>query len=268
MIDIDDLKARNNIVDVISGQITLKKAGKNYQACCPFHTEKTPSFTVDEAKQFYHCFGCGAHGDVVSFVQEYFNVDFVDAAKILGGEHKDEDLIKYSASQRQPKIRLPLNQQPHDQDEIFKFITEKCEEMHGTYFYGDYQAVRLTDINKNVVSCVLIRGNGFENKYFKKEFLYGSCVVFGEITDGEDVFLCETFQQALSMRLITEKAVICFFEPLNLSFITQDLKRKTNSIIVIAISEETISQADSLNLINCYMKYYNENYKVDFKCMN
>ncbi|MGD9255381.1 MAG: CHC2 zinc finger domain-containing protein, partial [Chromatiales bacterium] len=59
---IDQLLSRIDIVDVIEKRVPLKKAGKEYQACCPFHTEKTPSFTVSQQKQFYHCFGCGAHG--------------------------------------------------------------------------------------------------------------------------------------------------------------------------------------------------------------
>lgn len=80
---IDDLIARNDIVDIVDSRVKLKKAGRNYQACCPFHNEKTPSFTVSPDKQFYHCFGCGAHGNVISFVMEYDRLDFVDAVEEL-----------------------------------------------------------------------------------------------------------------------------------------------------------------------------------------
>ncbi|MGQ7110094.1 CHC2 zinc finger domain-containing protein, partial [Escherichia sp. TWPC-MK] len=59
---INDLLARTDIVDLIDARVKLKKQGKNFHACCPFHNEKTPSFTVNGEKQFYHCFGCGAHG--------------------------------------------------------------------------------------------------------------------------------------------------------------------------------------------------------------
>ncbi len=65
---IDELLARTNIVDIINSRVKLKKAGQNYQACCPFHNEKTPSFSVSPKKQFYHCFGCGAHGNVITFI--------------------------------------------------------------------------------------------------------------------------------------------------------------------------------------------------------
>lgn len=80
---IDDLINRSDIVEVIDTRVPLKKAGREYQACCPFHNEKTPSFTVSPNKQFYHCFGCGAHGTAVSFLMEYENLDFIEALKEL-----------------------------------------------------------------------------------------------------------------------------------------------------------------------------------------
>ncbi|TMP46526.1 DNA primase [Pseudoalteromonas citrea] len=80
---IDDLLARTDIVDLIDARIGLKKAGKDYQACCPFHNEKSPSFTVARDKQFYHCFGCGANGNAISFIMEYDKLEFVDAIEEL-----------------------------------------------------------------------------------------------------------------------------------------------------------------------------------------
>ncbi|OHE62443.1 MAG: DNA primase [Thiobacillus sp. GWE1_62_9] len=80
---IDTLLARVDIVDVIDRRVPLKKAGQNYQACCPFHSEKTPSFTVSPTKQFYHCFGCGAHGSALGFLMEYEHMSFPDAVGAL-----------------------------------------------------------------------------------------------------------------------------------------------------------------------------------------
>ena len=262
MIDIDNLKARLNIIDVIESLVPLKKAGKNYQACCPFHDEKSPSFTVSESKQFYHCFGCGAHGDAIGFIQEYYNIEFLDAAKMLGGESEDEQLIKAKPA-HQAKIRLPLDKEPHSKDEINGFLTNKCELMNGHYLYNEYAAIKLTDINLNLISCALIRGTGFDNKYFKKEFLHGSCVIMGEIIEGHDVFLCENYQQTLQTRQLTNKTCICYFEPNNLYFIYDDLKRKTTSVAVVANSDESLIQADKLNLLNCYFKQYNNDNRVD-----
>ena len=72
-----------DIVDVIGSRIELKKAGKNWSACCPFHQEKTPSFTVSEQKQFFICFGCGAGGDVAKFLMDYERLNFVEAIESL-----------------------------------------------------------------------------------------------------------------------------------------------------------------------------------------
>jgi len=80
---IQDLLNRLDIVDVIERYVPLKKAGANYVACCPFHTEKSPSFTVSQTKQFYHCFGCGAHGTAIGFVMEHTGMGFVEAVEDL-----------------------------------------------------------------------------------------------------------------------------------------------------------------------------------------
>lgn len=80
---IQDLLNRIDIVDVIERHVPLKKAGTNYSACCPFHSEKTPSFTVSPTKQFYHCFGCGAHGSAVGFMMEYGGMNFIEAVSDL-----------------------------------------------------------------------------------------------------------------------------------------------------------------------------------------
>lgn len=80
---IDDLLMRIDIIDVIDAFVPLKKAGKNHQACCPFHNEKTPSFTVSQEKQFYHCFGCGANGTAISFLMEHGGMSFPEAVEDL-----------------------------------------------------------------------------------------------------------------------------------------------------------------------------------------
>jgi len=82
---IDDLLDRSDIVDIVSSRIDLKKAGKSYKACCPFHDEKTPSFNVAQDKQFYHCFGCGAGGNALGFVMAFDRVDFLTAVEMMAG---------------------------------------------------------------------------------------------------------------------------------------------------------------------------------------
>ena len=80
---IDELLTRIDIVDVIDPRVPLKKAGREYKACCPFHGEKTPSFTVSQVKQFYHCFGCGQHGTAITFLMDYEHMEFVEAVEEL-----------------------------------------------------------------------------------------------------------------------------------------------------------------------------------------
>ena len=80
---VDELLARIDIVDVIDSRVPLRRAGKDYKACCPFHEEKTPSFTVSQDKQFYHCFGCGVHGSAIGFLMEYERLSFPEAVEEL-----------------------------------------------------------------------------------------------------------------------------------------------------------------------------------------
>jgi DNA primase len=80
---LDELVSRSDIVEIINARVPLKKAGREYKACCPFHNEKSPSFSVSADKQFYHCFGCGAHGTVIGFLMQYEKMEFLDAVADL-----------------------------------------------------------------------------------------------------------------------------------------------------------------------------------------
>jgi len=84
---INDLLARTDIVDLIDARVKLKKQGKNYHACCPFHNEKTPSFTVSGEKQFYYCFGCGAKGNAIDFLMNHDRLEFVESVEELATQH-------------------------------------------------------------------------------------------------------------------------------------------------------------------------------------
>ena len=81
---ISELKARNDIEEVISSYVNVKRRGRNLVGLCPFHSEKTPSFTVYPDSQSFYCFGCGAGGDVVTFVKKIENLDYIEAVKSLG----------------------------------------------------------------------------------------------------------------------------------------------------------------------------------------
>jgi DNA primase len=98
---LDDLVARSDIVDVIGARVPLKKAGREYKACCPFHNEKSPSFWVSPDKQFYHCFGCGAHGTVIGFLMQYEKLEFLDAVADLA-QRAGLELPREAQPQRDP----------------------------------------------------------------------------------------------------------------------------------------------------------------------
>ncbi|CAM8391911.1 DNA primase [Candidatus Methylopumilus universalis] len=106
---IQELLNRVDVIDVIDKSVPLKKAGSNYVACCPFHQEKSPSFTVSPSKQFYHCFGCGAHGSALSFLIEYQGMSFVDAVEDLAksvGLTVPQDSQKISPEVKEKNLAL------------------------------------------------------------------------------------------------------------------------------------------------------------------
>ena len=107
---IDDLISRVDIVEVIDQYVPLKKGGRDFKACCPFHNEKTPSFTVSQAKQFYHCFGCQAHGTAIGFLIDYAHMDFVEAVEALaqrvGVEIPREASAEHSRDRLAPQYEL------------------------------------------------------------------------------------------------------------------------------------------------------------------
>ena len=105
---IDDLLTRVDIVDVIDPRVPLKKAGKNLTACCPFHNEKSPSFTVSPDKQFYHCFGCGAHGTAIGFLMEYDQMSFPESIQELA------DLVGMTVPTTQALSNTPAKQNLYD----------------------------------------------------------------------------------------------------------------------------------------------------------
>lgn len=104
---IEEVRQRNDIVDVISTYVKLKKTGSNYMGLCPFHNEKSPSFSVSGTKQMYHCFGCGVGGNVITFVMEYENYNFVEAVKALADRCGMQlpEMTQSSEARKQADIR-------------------------------------------------------------------------------------------------------------------------------------------------------------------
>ena len=145
---IEEVRARNDIVDVISGYVTLKKKGANHWGCCPFHNEKTPSFAVSQNKQMFHCFGCGVSGNVYTFVMKYENYSFPEAVKLLADkvgvnlpevEYNEEQ--KRRANHRQRLLDLCK--------EAAKYFYFQLRSPHGQVGMAYLEKRRLTEETRN-----------------------------------------------------------------------------------------------------------------------
>ena len=143
----DELRQRLSVVDVVSRRVPLVKRGQNYWGCCPFHNEKTPSFSVNEDKGFYHCFGCGEHGDIISFVMKSENMDFKSAITELAN----------MAGIKMPDFKQKSQQQLQDEENYIK-ITDATAKI--------YQDLLYQDIGKHALEY--IKNRGFSDEMIKK----------------------------------------------------------------------------------------------------
>lgn len=114
---IDDLLDRADIVEVIDRRVSLKKSGRNYMACCPFHDEKSPSFSVNQEKQFYYCFGCGAGGNAIGFLMDYERLDFPRAVEVLAD----------AAGLEVPREATVFHQEPQQKRNIYTILEKAAD---------------------------------------------------------------------------------------------------------------------------------------------
>ena len=180
---INDLPNRVDIVGLINKRVALKKAGKDYKACCPFHEEKTPSFTVVPTKQIYHCFGCGESGGIIDFVMKYDHLAFVEAIETVAGESG---------------ISVIYDQTTKPVDMRFKRYNKLMEELSS--FYQDQ--LKKSAAKKKVVDYAKKRGiSGSIAKRFELGFAPpGWTNLFDSYKNSE-----ESIQDLLSMGMIVPK---------------------------------------------------------------
>ena len=132
---IDDLLSRIDIVDVIDARVPLKKAGKDYKACCPFHEEKTPSFTVSQDKQFYHCFGCGVNGSAIKFLMDYEHMSFPEAVKDLAQRAGVSVPHDSQYSDDKPDVTAPLLDVLGQADRFYRRMLREHSQAHEAIDY-------------------------------------------------------------------------------------------------------------------------------------
>ncbi|ARN74290.1 DNA primase [Oceanicoccus sagamiensis] len=131
---IDDLLDRLDIVEVIDRRVSLKKSGRNFTACCPFHEEKTPSFSVNQEKQFYYCFGCGAGGNALGFIMDYERMDFPRAVEVLAD----------TAGLEVPREASAFQEEPQQKKNIYTML-EKCADFYREQLKRNPQKQRAVD---------------------------------------------------------------------------------------------------------------------------
>ncbi len=145
----DELRTRLSIVDVVGRRVPLTKKGQNYWGCCPFHNEKTPSFSVNEEKGFYHCFGCGEHGDIISFTMKTGNLEFRDAIKELA------DLAGLKMPDYKPKPAAQIKR-----EESYLEISQKAAQMYAQRLFTDEGKVALDYIRRRGFTDEMIQKYG------------------------------------------------------------------------------------------------------------
>ena len=180
---INDLPNRVDIVGLINKRLALKKAGKDYKACCPFHEEKTPSFTVVPTKEIYHCFGCGESGGIIDFVMKYDHLSFVEAIETVAGESG---------------ISVIYDQTAKPVDKRFERYNQIMTELNNFY----QKQLKSSSTKNKVVSYAKKRGiSGAIAKRFELGFAPpGWTNLFDQYTDKED-----SIKDLLSMGMIVQK---------------------------------------------------------------
>lgn len=212
----DELRAKISIVDVVGAKVKLVRKGREYQACCPFHNEKTPSFTVNEAKGFYHCFGCGAHGDIIKFEMDANGLTFIEAVEKLAHkvgmqlpklnpESKEQaekrasayDIMEMAAKFFEKNLRLPVGRSGLDylyargfDDEIIrKFRLGFAPNNNG--LKAQLSASGVTDAEMSELGLLTIPENNRPHDFFRNRVMIpimdkrGKVIAFGgRVMDG------------------------------------------------------------------------------------
>ncbi|MEY2801008.1 MAG: putative primase protein DnaG, partial [Pseudomonadota bacterium] len=133
---LQELLARADVVEIVGRYVQLKKTGANFSGLCPFHSEKSPSFTVSPTKQFYHCFGCGKHGNAIGFLMEHAGMGFVEAVKDLAGQFG----MQVPEDDRSPQDRALAAQQREKQATLTD-VLEKAGEAFRTHLKSSPRAL-------------------------------------------------------------------------------------------------------------------------------
>ena len=257
MSNLADIKHQHNIVDVIGQYLPLKKSGHNYFACCPFHGEKTPSFTVDEDKQFYHCFGCGAHGDVIKFLREYSGLEFVEACEALGAEAEVMPSAKVKANIKRAKNAPPISLPPDDFRD-----PEQCAELMAISSYTGVKPIPYYENNGDKWVKIIDWNGVVINMFDGFDFLAGG-ISYGAFTpikakESKNFMLCVDTKDAIDISAKYKVNVLICYTAHNMKYVYNAGKNKAKLLPVIR------SQDDDYLCFECeWLRYENGELKKE-----
>lgn len=252
---IDELKTRVNIVDVIGREVSLKKAGSSYKGLCPFHSEKTPSFNVNEERQFYHCFGCGEKGDVIHFVERYYNLSFVESVEKLCEDYG---------------IRMPEQKRGHRTDynnyyEINRkaarfFFRKLTEGPNPGYAYLRKRGLKDNTIGKFGLGYAPDSWNALMNHLEKEGVTTQDMLKLGLIQQGRKGYYDKFRNRVIFPIINTAGKVIGFggralgdVQPKYLNSSESDIFLKKNNLYALNITKKDISSENQVLMVEGYM---------------
>ncbi|MGN0703730.1 MAG: DNA primase [Lentihominibacter sp.] len=251
---VDEIKSRCNIVDVIGRVVPLKKSGSNFKGVCPFHNEKTPSFVVSETKQIFTCFGCGATGDVIAFVERYYNLEFRDAVEMLAREY-GISLEGAFRSSRDKEELYEINRQAARF--FYKAMREKSNK---GYTYMKNRGISEETMNKFGIGYA---DDGWTSLY---DFLRAAGVAekkmleLGLISKSKDRCF-DKFRDRVIFPIINTAGKVIGFggriigdgEPKYLNSQESGIFQKKNNLYGLNLTRKDVSREDSIVLVEGYM---------------
>ncbi|MDD6191032.1 MAG: DNA primase [Firmicutes bacterium] len=250
----EEIKSRCNIVDVVGRVVPLKKAGSNYKGVCPFHNEKTPSFVVSETKQIFTCFGCGATGDVIGFVEKYYNVDFKGAVEMLAREY-GIDISQSFGSRADKEEYYEINRMAARF--FYKALREKSNPGY-TYMAG--RGLTNETLNKFGIGYADEQWHSLTDYLTSQGFAVEKLAELGLVSSSKGRYYDKFRGRVIFPILNTSGKVIGFGgriigdgEPKYLNSPESPVFRKKNNLYGLNLAKDTVNRDDSIVLVEGYM---------------
>ena len=258
---VQDLLNRVDIVDVIESCVPLKRAGANLTACCPFHSEKTASFTVSPSKQFYHCFGCGAHGSAIGFLMEYSGLSFVEAVKDLAAR------AGVKVPETAPEARAPTPGPDAPSVEQLAEILQQAAQFYKAELRKSERAIEYLK-GRGLTGAIAARfGLGFAPAGWQSlaavlaDYSSRAAVDAGLVIQGEDGKRYDRFRERIMFPIVSQRGQIIGFggrvldksEPKYLNSPETPLFEKGRELYGLFQARQAIREAGRVVVVEGYM---------------